>query len=74
MARILTGLESTAERLYFLVAEKLKDGDARLNYEQLADELGMSRPSVTYNMRKLKKAGKVGTRNGKHYLMKRANK
>lgn len=74
MERSLTGLESTAERLYFLVAEQLKDGDARLNYEKLAEKLGMSRPSVSYNMHKLKKAGKVGTRNGKHYLIKKENK
>lgn len=68
MAQNLKDLESTRKRLFLLIKDELAGGEKRLDYEKLAEDLAISRPSVSYNMRLLKEAGYVGTYDRKHYL------
>lgn len=70
MAKDITELDSTKKRLFFLLKDELAGGERRLDYKVLAERLAISRTSVTYNMKLLKQAGYVGTRDGKLYLKK----
>lgn len=68
MTRDLKELEGTKMRLYKLLCEELAGGDKWLDYDKLAERLSISRPAVTYNVRRLKEMGYVGSRGGKLYL------
>ncbi|MCI9503764.1 MAG: winged helix-turn-helix domain-containing protein [Clostridia bacterium] len=70
MAQNIDELESTKKRLFLLLKDELAGGERRLDYTVIAERLAISRTSVTYNMKLLKKAGYVGTRDGKLYLKK----
>lgn len=68
MERDLKALEGTKMRLYRLLCEELAGGDKWIDYDKLAERLSISRPAVTYNVRRLEEMGYIGARGGKLYL------
>ncbi len=71
MRRNTIEIESTAEKLFRLLSERLKNGKAaRFDYNELALALGCARSTIRYNVGKLLSARLIAVRDGKLFLIK----
>lgn len=63
-------LETTAQRVYRYLSEKITDEPRFIRYAEIAEEVGRTRSSVSYAVGVLIRAGKISVSGGKIALRK----
>lgn len=58
-------LETTAQRVYKYLSEKITDEPQFIRYAEIAAEIGRTRSAVAYAVGVLTRAGKIAIRDGK---------
>lgn len=58
-------LDTTAQRVYKYLLEKIKDKPQFISYTEIADEIGRTRSAVSYAVKKLLRAGKIAIQDDK---------
>lgn len=58
-------LETTAQRVYRYLSEKITDEPQFVRYAEIAEEVGRTRSSVSYAVGVLIRAGKISVSDGK---------
>lgn len=60
-------IENYEIKLYWILRKELKEGPRRVDYEELARQIGCARSTVTYNVGKLISKGIIGVNHGELY-------